>query len=270
VWLAAAASAATVDLAVLGLFRSAVFEVQPAPGSVLEVETPWGVELLEGSAAKTVRAPHWLSARGRNGAPVEFTLRVPGRIERRYRGTLRIRPEGKVLVARVEMDLETAVASIITAEAGSMPLEALRAHAVAARSFLLASRKRHAGFAFCDTTHCQFLRESPAPKSMAWYAARSTAGLAISYQGRPVPAMYSAVCGGRTRTMLEAGWRPSGYPFFAVECKACRGHAARGHRVGLCQTGAGRLAMAGQDFRAILDHYFPGTVLLETDAFPAP
>ena len=34
-----------------------------------------------------------------------------------------------------------------------------------------------------------------------------------------------------------------------------------GHGAGLCQWGARMLADSGKDFRAILEHYYPGTEL---------
>src|SRR6266571_2973368 len=60
------------------------------------------------------------------------------------------------------MDRETATASVVAAEnTPDTPLEALKAQAVAARSYFVAGRGRHHDFDFCDTTHCQFLREPP-------------------------------------------------------------------------------------------------------------
>ena len=86
-------------------------------------------------------------------------LSVPGRIERRFRGTLEVASRGGALEAVVSLDIETAVASVVAAESPpGAPLEALKAQAVVARSYYLATRGRHAGFDFCDTTHCQFLR----------------------------------------------------------------------------------------------------------------
>jgi hypothetical protein len=266
-WLQAAL--AQTDIGVLGLFRSSVFELTPLPGEALEIETAAGTEVLESGARRKVRYPARLVAHGRNGAAAGFLLSIPGRIERRYLGTLRIEPGQGVLIARIVMDLEIAVASVIAAEAGHSQLEALRALAVAARSYLTASGKRHRDFTFCDTTHCQFLREPPAASSPAWYAAQSTAGIVLAYHGKPVQALYSASCGGQTRSLREAGWRVDDYEFPAVKCGACRGLPARGHRVGLCQTGAQRRALAGSDFRAILGHYFPGTALLDLRASSA-
>jgi stage II sporulation protein D len=160
------------------------------------------------------------------------------------------------------MDRETAVASIVAAESPpGAPMEARKAQAVVARSFLIASRGRHDGFDFCDTTHCQFLREPASPASMARRAQEATANLALTYEGRPIAALYSANCGGRTRTLAEAGWQTEAYPYFAVDCPA-RGEIA-GHRIGMCQTGAAELARRGATFREILSRYFPATSIEE-------
>ena len=130
------------------------------------------------------------------------------------------------LVAVVEMDLETAVASAVAAE--SVPgasLEALKAQAVATRSYYLASRSRHGQFDFCDTTHCQFLREPPSPHSLAAQAAAATRGLVLFYDGAPVPALFTGSCGGRTRTLAEIGLAPAPYPYFSVPCNYCLQHS---------------------------------------------
>ena len=37
--------------------------------------------------------------------------------------------------------------------------------------------------------------------------------------------------------------------------------AGFGHGVGMCQTGAIGMAEAGHDYRAILEHYYPGSRL---------
>jgi stage II sporulation protein D len=44
--------------------------------------------------------------------------------------------------------------------------------------------------------------------------------------------------------------------------------AGQGHGCGLCQVGAGALAENGWEYRAILEHYFPGTTLVRL--YPAP
>lgn len=256
--LASAASAHTVTIDVFSLFRPAALDLQPAPGATLRLEAGGTEKILEG--ARTLR----LTGAASMTAPADFVLSVPGRISRRFTGRLTVTPRGGVLRAIVEMDLEIAVASIIAAESDGAPPEAQKVQAVVTRSFLRGMSPRHGAAQFCDTTHCQYLRGVPRAGSTAAAAAAATEGAILTFLGEPVPALYSARCGGRTRSLTTAGWGRSSYPFFGVECKYCRG-PARGHRLGLCQEGAFAMARAGVPFAEILRHYFPGT---EIDPFP--
>lgn len=248
-----------VAICVFSLFHPVELEVQPARSSVVVVEQNGSRRTLEGSGAMKLRGP--ATAIGRDGAETAFILSVPGKIRREFHGRLEIREHDGWLLAIVTMDRETAVASIVAAESPpSAPLEARKAQAVVARSFLIASRSRHEGFDFCDTTHCQFLREAPAAGSLAAKATEETKDLVVAYQGRTTAALYSANCGGKTRTLEEAGWNAEAYPYFAVECPL-RG-AVSGHRIGMCQEGAAQMARNGKTYREILALYFPATTLM--------
>ncbi|HYP15368.1 MAG TPA: SpoIID/LytB domain-containing protein [Bryobacteraceae bacterium] len=192
----------------------------------------------------------------------EFTLVIPGRIERTYRGKLAIKQDGGIAQATVDVDIEDAVAGVVAAEMpGSSPPEALRALAVAARSYYVSSPKRHTGFDYCDTTHCQFYRGPVDRSSAGAAAARTTRGLILRAGTRPVGVLYSARCGGRTEASAGTDRAGEGYAYQAVDCAECLRGAApirEGHGVGLCQRGAIGMAKRGADFREILMHYFPG------------
>lgn len=182
----------------------------------------------------------------------EFAVTVPGKLTRRYLGRLEIAPQAKELVVVVEMELEAAVASIVMAESPpDAPIEALKAQAVATRSFLVAGKGRHSNFDFCDTTHCQFLRQAPKPGSPALLAAAATHGLVLAYKGKAIAAMYSASCGGRTHSLAELGIAGRGYPYYAVECNYCRRHPekwvakiSQKDAAGLSATESSRLKLA--------------------------
>ena len=165
---------------------------------------------------------------GRKSEPVDFVLAVPGKIARRYHGTLEIKPAAGTLIATVATDRETAVASVVAAEAApDTPFEALKAQAVAARSYFVAGRGRHHDFDFCDTTHCQFLREPPPASSAAARAVAATRDFVLVYDSHPLAAMYTRSCSGRTHTPAEVGLYPASYPYYTVECKYCRAHPKR-------------------------------------------
>jgi stage II sporulation protein D len=162
----------------------------------------------------------------RMGRATDFLLSVPGKVTRLFRGELGVKCQSNELMAIVEMDLETAVASAVAAEsAPGAPLEALKAQAVATRSYYLASLSRHGEVDFCDTTHCQFLREPPPPSSLPAKATSATYGLVLFYDGATVPALFTGSCGGRTRTLAEIGLTPGPYPYFSVACNYCLQHA---------------------------------------------
>jgi peptidoglycan hydrolase-like amidase len=242
-----------VRIGVFGLFRPTVLEVR-SDGALLEIaNTP-----IEDSAWHRLKAGE--SVTGRGGAPVRFRLRIPNKIERTYEGTLTVESESGRLRPIVKMPLETAVGSIVAAESSSAAsFEALKAQAVVSRSYLIAALGRHRSFDACDTTHCQFLKAPPPTGSRADRAAHETEKLALTYDGKVILALYSAQCGGRTRTPQEAGWQIAAYPYFSVECRTCRGKPVQGHRIGLCQRGVVARASRGEKYDTILRYYFPGT-----------
>jgi hypothetical protein len=278
---AATCSAQTVRIGVFGLFHPAELRLAADKGGTLEVSAGAASFVLrDGEAATVALQDEGIECRWRGSAarsrmvaasPQDggLVLAVPRKLERRFRGRLEITVAKGALQPVVVMDLEVAVASVVAAESPpGAPIEALKAQAIVARSFYAAARGRHAAFDFCDTTHCQFLRAAPRAAEAAARATLATRGLVLAWHGAPVAALYSARCGGRTRTPNRAA--PGDYPYFAVACPYCaRGphrRAAAGHGIGLCQTGAAGMAADGAGFRAILEHYYPNTVLANASA----
>ena len=194
--------------------------LERSSGQDTAVITSSGDVLILQVGNQTVRA-YAIRVTSRSGAASDFMLAVPGKISRRYRGQLEVTVNSGSLVPVVSMELETAVASVVQAESDpDSPLEAMKAQAVATRSYLVAARGRHHDFDFCDTTHCQFLRESPPPDSNASRAAVATRGLVLGYRDQPVAAMFTRSCGGRTRTPGRCRHGSSGVsvflPWFAI------------------------------------------------------
>jgi len=183
-------------------------------------------ELVVSSGTQVMRATV-VQIAGRENQPVDFVLEIPGKIIRSYHGVLEVKASADDLCAIVTLDLETAVASVLAAEsAADTPLEALKAYAIAARSYFVSGRGRHKAFDFCDTTHCQFLRTPPSSSSRMAKAVADTRGQVLSYQGRSFAAMYTRSCSGRTRTPSELGLKLAAYPYYPVECEHCRVHPA--------------------------------------------
>ena len=202
------------------------------PGSAterLQIRASGNILLLS-LAGKEIRTSK-LHAAGRNQDAVNFVLDVPGKLERRYRGTLDVKIVDGVLVPVITMDLETAVASVVQAESlPGTPFEVLKAQAVVTRSYFVAGAGRHVEFDFCDLTHCQFLREAPRPGSPAARAAEATRDLIITFDDKPVAAMFTRSCGGHTLTPADIGISSGGYPYFSVLCDFCYKNPVRWSR----------------------------------------
>jgi peptidoglycan hydrolase-like amidase len=243
-----AACAQEVRIGVLGLFRPEYLRLKAAPGRALIIKTNIveggeqtlalerssgtdaaeiivsGDGLVLRSGSQSLRISE-LRASSRGSGTADFVLAIPAKISRRYHGVLEVKAVAGILVPVVQMDLETAVASVVQAEsAPDTPLQALQAQAVATRSYFVAARGRHHDFDFCDTTHCQFLREPPPPESNATRATVATRGLVLAYQDRAVAAMFTRSCGGRTRTPQEVRLPGDGYPYFSAVCAYCLRH----------------------------------------------
>jgi stage II sporulation protein D len=227
-------------IGVFGLFHPTELILSAASGESLRIEAgsmQWSVEgketarfradgqsVLCSVGSRTVRAVA-IQIRGQRSGS-EFALNLPGKIQRRFRGSAELRAGRGVLIPIVITDLETAVASALAAETTvGTPTEALMAEAIAIRSYYLASPARHSDFDFCDTTHCQFMKAPPDLAAAPALATAATRGLVLTYQGAPIEALFSASCGGRTRTLAEAGMQSAAYPYYAVECEACRREA---------------------------------------------
>lgn len=109
------------------------------------------------------------------------------------------------------------VCGVLNAELNyTNPIEALKAQAVVARSFAVASaleRNRHAdsGFDVCASTHCQVYRGYGAETDTTNKAVTDTAGLCLYYDGKPVVAYYHKNSGGCTQDVGDVWGSKSGY-----------------------------------------------------------
>ncbi len=114
----------------------------------------------------------------------------------------------------VELPVETYVADVLAGESSVFQSsEALKAMSVAARTYAIRMRGRHAsdGFDFCDTTHCQRLVPD-AVSARLESAANDTAGEMLWYRGRLAFTPYSRDCGGLTED-ARAVWPDLAQPY---------------------------------------------------------
>ena len=118
-----------------------------------------------------------------------------------YRGALRLVPRKGSLQLINRVPVEEYLQGVVPEE---MPAdwnaEAVKAQAVAARTYALRQRKRHVqeGFDICATTHCQQYGGVAVERSGAAQAIRVTRGEVLEYNGQLVDAMFHTDSGGMT------------------------------------------------------------------------
>lgn len=240
----------------------------PVPQAGPEVPLEIRVALLKLSSQPTLSAsgPWRLSDRsgrvlrsGGGGEPVPYRSLLgehselwlettpEGRLNadaRSYEGRLRLlRGEGGVRIVN-HLNLETYVSSVVGGEMpSSWNAEALRAQAVAARSYAMAHMARPASqhWHLGDTTRWQNYEGLSSVSAATRAATASTAGIILSYQGGIVESLYAA-----TQQIVDEA------------------HAHLG--ASMSQTGAQQLASQGLRFNEILGRYYQGASLARLQA----
>ncbi len=136
-----------------------------------------------------------------------LTLLVPGGsdvVGRRYRGSLRLASPHPGSSTRDTVDvlsLDAYVKGVVAYEMpASWPQQALRAQAVAARTYAAWQRSQNPGgyYQICDTTSCQVYGGVTAEQSSSDRAVHATAGEILTYGGRPAFTQFASSSGGWT------------------------------------------------------------------------
>ena len=122
----------------------------------------------------------------------------------RYRGTVEFFPngEGRLTVVN-QVALEDYVRGVLPREMGTNEypdVEALKAQAVAARTYVVANRdkRKNVGFDLLDTPLDQVYGGRDSEQPLADRAVAETAGLIATYNGLPIQALFTANSGGAT------------------------------------------------------------------------
>jgi stage II sporulation protein D len=121
-------------------------------------------------------------------------------------GAVALAVAGRQLQVVATMPLEQYVAAVVEAEMSPAPAAALQAQAVVTRTFAAVERGtgRHAGYDFCDLTHCQVYKG--AASQAARDAAATTAGtVLVSAEGQLAHVAFFSTCGGAT-TSARSVW----------------------------------------------------------------
>ena len=164
------------------------------------------------------------------------SLRADGRP---YGGRFRVLRAADGVQVVNHLPLESYISSVVGGEMpSSWGIEALRAQAVAARSYAMAHMARPASshWHLGDTTRWQNYEGLSTVSGPTLQATTSTAGVILSYQGGIVESLYAA-----TQQIVDE---------------------AHGHLgASMSQTGAQELAQQGLRFNEILSHYYQGASL---------
>jgi stage II sporulation protein D len=122
---------------------------------------------------------------------------------RSYRGRFTLRVSGGELLVINQLGMEDYLRGVVPVEMGPYQfpeLEALKAQAVAARTYAVAHLGDHGdeGWDICSTPACQAYHGVGAEHSLTDRAVLETAGIIATFEGRPIDAMYTSTCGGHT------------------------------------------------------------------------
>ncbi len=122
-----------------------------------------------------------------------------------YRGSLEVRPNalGRLNVTNT-LDMEDYVRGVVSAESpSSWPAHALRAQAVAARTYALTTNAGGLGDGFTQyaDTRSQVYRGVAAETASTDDAIRVTSGQVVTYKGDPITTFFFSTSGGRTENV---------------------------------------------------------------------
>jgi stage II sporulation protein D len=148
------------------------------------------------------RGPVIFSSTDEERDPVRFN-------DKPYRGRLEVFPNARGTLTVVNVvPLEEYLRGVVPNELspGGWPeLEALKAQAVAARTYAVSNSGRFAaeGFDLLPTTRSQVYGGRATEHPLSDRAVSETRGLVATYAGRPINALYTSTCGGRTENAEE-------------------------------------------------------------------
>lgn len=131
-----------------------------------------------------------------------------------YRGGLRFHLRGNSMNVINYLSLDHYLYGVLQGEMGHLsPLEALKAQAVAARSYAVAniSAHRSEGFELCANSHCQMYYGVSVEYPETVQAVDETSELILYYGGKPVAGFYHKNSGGYTQNSEDVWTAAEGY-----------------------------------------------------------
>jgi stage II sporulation protein D len=137
--------------------------------------------------------------------PVVFLPgKEPLRLDRRYRGAIQVDLAGGRLRAINVVGLEQYLYGVVPAEVpDDWPAEVLKAQAVAARSYAVATRKLGGAFDLFPDVRSQVYRGIDEEEESTNQAVDETAGEVLTYRGRLATTYFHSTSGGRTASVVD-------------------------------------------------------------------
>lgn len=133
--------------------------------------------------------------------------------DKKYFGGVRFNKDGKKFTVINLVPIEEYLRGVLPDEMSpSYPLEALKAQAVAARSFALKNRDKHKkdGFDLCDKTHCQVYVGAKTFETTD-KAVEETCGEILTYKEKLIETSFHADSGGMTEDVSDVWGRATPY-----------------------------------------------------------
>jgi stage II sporulation protein D len=187
------------------------------PGLVLipvNTSLPYMVKLSDVTDGVKSRLPHYTlqSAGTKLWITSDQTIQLKERYGRMYRGIIEIGQYSGSLAVINELPFEQYLYSVVGTEmGGGWPLEALKAQAVAARTYALKQGMKYGIAHISDTTYDQAYKGTSAESPSAVEAVQSTTGEVLVDKDGLIHALYSANAGGVTADESEIWGTPMDY-----------------------------------------------------------
>jgi len=177
--------------------------------------------------------------------------------KRWYRGSLIVHKVNKSLTVINELKLEDYLLGVVPSEMPSTwSEEALKAQAIAARSYAVANLGKNGsrGFDLKDNTEDQAYGGASCETERTNRIVAETYGIVVTQNKQVIPAYYCASAGGQTLNSGDVWYKDMPYlksvPSYDDNIKKM------GHGIGMSQYGANNLAKQGYNAYQILSYYY--------------
>lgn len=177
--------------------------------------------------------------------------------KRWYRGSFIVENRGGKLVIINDLPLEEYILGVVPSEMPSKwSYEALKAQAIAARSYAIANRGKRGsrGYDLKDTPEDQAYGGASSETYSTNKAVIETKGIVVTYNKKVIPAYYSASAGGHTVNSGQI-WNKD-LPYLRSVPSFDEGISKNGHGIGMSQHGANNLAKQGYNAYQILTYFY--------------